>query len=73
MLLETIMKKEIGKVYARINRVESVSRQMKQTIEVFVKTKKIEFSSEETKITFFDLMEKWTAELGPRKVKRRVA
>lgn len=64
MLVEKLMKEEIGKLYARIERLEHLGRQMLGTMEILDR-----ISSE----TLEEILEKWRDELGPKKGKRRVA
>lgn len=76
MLSQTEFIREVQKTYARLDALEYIVRQMKGTIEVFVKTKKIQFFNKNTEKTFHEIMNKWKYEIGPRKPgprKRKVA
>lgn len=71
MLLETVLQGEIKKVYARMEELEHICRQMNGTIEVFVKSGKIQFLNSDVEKTFHEIMAKWNSELGPRQPGRR--
>ena len=76
MLSKLELSREIDKVYARLDELEHIVRQIEGTIEVFVKQKKICFLNKDTEKTFHEVMDKWKHEIGPRKRgprKRRVA
>lgn len=66
MLLESLMKIEIGKLYARIATLEHLGRQMIGTMEVLQKTDKI------SSLTMEEILEKWRSELKGKK-RRKVA
>ena len=73
MLLEKTLKGEIRKVYVRMGELEHICRQMNGTIEVFVKSGKIQFLNSDVEKTFYEIMAKWRVELGPKRPGRKIA
>ncbi len=66
MLLEGLMKIEIGKLYSRIELLEHLGRQMLGTVELLKKNGEFRFDE-----TMEEILEKWRNELGPKKSGRK--
>lgn len=65
---------EIQKLYERIDAMESVVRQIRGTMDVFLEHKKLYFETEQNCLVFMELVHKWDSEIGElRGIKRNVA
>lgn len=71
---KNILVPEICKIYRRIEELESIVRQIRGTMDIFLEHQKINFNTERDRFVFMELVHKWDEELSPiRGTKREVA